>query len=63
MCGCLQHRVCLELARVAPVPYSGDMKVAVLCDLADQVQASSPGRHVVKAKPIGVPVMAQWKRI
>lgn len=39
--GCLQHRACLELARVAPVPSLGAMKVAMLCDLADRNQAFS----------------------
>lgn len=48
--GCLRHRACLDLARVVFVPSSGAMKVAVLCDLADQDQAPSPVREVVKAR-------------
>lgn len=48
--GCLRHRACLDLARVVFVPSSGAMKVTVLCDLADQDQAPSPVREVVKAR-------------
>lgn len=52
MDGCLQHRACLDLARVAFVPSSGAMKVAVLCDLVHQNQAPSPVREVVKARQV-----------
>lgn len=42
----------MDLARVAFVPSSGAMKVAVLCDLADQNQALGPVKKVVKARQV-----------
>lgn len=48
MYGCLQHGAYLALVRVASVLSSGAMKVAVLCDVADQDQVSSPGREWLK---------------
>ena len=50
--GCLRHWACVGLARVASAFSSGAMKVAMLCHLADQEQAPSSVRGVVKARQI-----------
>lgn len=45
MCGCLQHRACLALAKDG---FLGAMNLAVLCGLAHQHQDLSPLREGLK---------------